>query len=182
VVADQPQQSTSPVDVHLRTERLLIVSKRLVIFAALSLLATTVVFASTFMFYERLMISWLSFECGIIGGFVSIQQRLRKINDDELSLLSHSWAMILVIPIYGGIFALVLYVLFISGLVEGDLFPDFYEPPFSVPPTTQDIAELLRTTYPSSGADFAKLMFWTFVAGFSERFVPQIIQKVSSTS
>ena len=182
VTAHQPQQSTPGSDSHLRTERLLIVSKRLVIFAALSLLATTVVFASTFMFYERLMISWLSFECGIIGGFVSIQQRLRKINDEELSLLSHSWAMILVIPIYGGIFALVLYVLFISDLVQGDLFPEFYVPPFSVPPTTQDIAELLRTTYPNSGADFAKLMFWTFVAGFSERFVPQIIQKVSSTS
>jgi hypothetical protein len=25
--------------------------------------------------------------------------------------------------------------------------------------------------------DFAKLLFWCFVAGFSERFVPQIINK-----
>lgn len=178
----QPQKSAPVGDSHLRTQQLLIVSKRLVIFAAVSLIATTALFAVTFLTSDRLMISWLSFECGIIGGFVSIQQRLRNINDEELSLLSHSWAMILVIPIYGGIFALVLYVLFISGLIEGELFPQFYVPAFSVPPTTQDIAEFLRTTYPSSGADFAKLMFWTFVAGFSERLVPQIISKVSSTT
>ena len=178
----QPEEPIASGDVRVRTQRLLIVSKRLVIFAALSLLATTALFAATFLTSDRLMISWLSFECGIIGGFVSIQQRLRNINDEELSLLSHSWAMILVIPIYGGIFALVLYVLFISGLIEGELFPQFYVPAFSMPPTTQDIAEFLRTTYPTSGADFAKLMFWTFVAGFSERLVPQIIQKVSSTT
>jgi hypothetical protein len=30
-------------------------------------------------------------------------------------------------------------------------------------------------TYPQTGVDFAKLVFWCFVAGFSERFVPQII-------
>ncbi len=165
-----------------RTRKLLIVSKRLVIFAAASLVVAIILFSISYFGSGRLLITWLSFECGIIGGFVSIQQRLGKIDEDELSLLSQSWATILVIPIYGGIFALVLYVLFLSGLVRGDLFPVFYMPKFSVPPTTEEIVEMLRTTYPSSGPDFAKLVFWTFVAGFSERLVPQIIQKVSSTS
>ena len=164
-----------------RTKMLLVISRRLVIFAALSLVATAMVFAVTFFFNERLMISWLVFECGIIGGFVSIQQRLKSIEDEELQLLSESWATILVIPVYGGIFALVLYVLFLAGLVQGHLFPAFHIPDFSVPPTTENVVAFLTQTYPSQGGDVAKLIFWSFVSGFSERFVPQIINKVSRT-
>jgi hypothetical protein len=165
-----------------RTRMLLIISRRLLLFAALSLLATSLLFAMTLFWNERLMVSWLAFECGIIGGFVSIQQRLRKIKTDELVLLSQSWATILVIPIYGGIFALVLYVLFLSGLVEGHLFPKFYIPEFSIPPTTENVVAFLSETNPSQGSDMAKLIFWTFIAGFSERFVPQIIQQVSTST
>lgn len=125
------------------------------------------------------MVSWLAFECGIIGGFVSIQQRLKNIESEELLLLSESWATILVIPIYGGIFSLVLYVLFLAGLVQGHLFPVFYIPEFASPPTSENIVAFLTQTYPAQGVDVAKLIFWSFVAGFSERFVPQIINKVA---
>lgn len=162
-----------------RTRKILIISKRLLIFAGISLLLTSILFGITLYFQERLMVSWLVFECGIIGGFVSIQQRLKQIDTEELGLLSESWATILVVPIYGGIFALVLYVLFISGLIQGHLFPKFYIPEFSTPPVTQDIIDLLSKTYPAQGSDLAKLIFWSFVSGFSERFVPQIIHKVS---
>jgi hypothetical protein len=164
-----------------RTKKILIISKRLLIFAGLSLLLTSLVFGITLFFQERLMVSWLIFECGIIGGFVSIQQRLKQIGTEELSLLSESWATILVVPIYGGIFALVLYVLFISGLIQGHLFPQFYMPEFDNPPSNQNIVDLLSMTYPAQGSDLAKLIFWSFVSGFSERFVPQIIHKVSSS-
>jgi hypothetical protein len=34
---------------------------------------------------------------------------------------------------------------------------------------------LFISTYPTTGVDVAKLIFWSFVAGFSERLVPQII-------
>ena len=40
-----------------------------------------------------------------------------------------------------------------------------------------DLINFLRSTYPATGPDLAKLLFWTFVAGFSERFVPQILQQ-----
>ncbi len=165
-----------------KQKNILIISKRLLIFAALSLLLTLILFAVSAYFNNRFMISWFAFQCGIIGGFVSIQQRLKKIGDEELNLLSESWATILVIPIYGGIFALVLYVLFLSGLLEGHLFPEFYIPTFSEPPTAQNMKEMFYQTYPKQGSDFAKLAFWSFLAGFSERFVPQIISKVSSAS
>ena len=166
----------------LRTKRLLIISKRLLIFAALSLALTALVFAITLYANERLMISWLVFECGIIGGFVSIQQRLKQIGTEELELLAESWATILVIPIYGGIFSLLLYTLFLSGIIDGHMFPDFAIASFAKTPTTEDIVGFLNQTYPAQGSDLAKLIFWSFVAGFSERFVPQIIHKVSSSA
>jgi len=123
------------------------------------------------------MVSWAAFGCGLLGGFVSIQQRLKKIGDEELDLLSQSWFQILLIPVYGGIFAGVLYVAFLSNIVEGPLFPKFVGPPFSQPiPTTSDLRAFFSQTYPASGADLAKFIFWSFVAGFSERFVPQIIE------
>jgi len=165
-----------------RTRRLLTISKRLLIFAALSLVVTFIVLGITFFLRERLMISWLVFQCGIIGGFVSIQQRLKQIDSEELKLLSESWATILVIPIYGGIFSLVLYMLFLSGIIQGHLFPDFSITDFSNPPTTRDVVVFLTKTYPSQGSDIAKLIFWSFVAGFSERFVPQIIHTVSQNA
>ncbi|NMH60001.1 hypothetical protein [Alteromonas ponticola] len=161
------------------TKMMLVISRRLIIFAILSLILTTILFALSFVFHQRLMLSWLVFECGIIGGFVSIQQRLKHIDIEEMQLLSQSWFSILMIPVYGGIFALVLYILFLAGLVQGHLFPAFYVPEFDTPPTTQNVVAFLTTTYPAQGADIAKLIFWSFVAGFSERFVPQIINDVT---
>ena len=165
-----------------RHRMMLIISKRLLIFTAASLVITTIIFAITFIFGDRFMMSWFAFQCGIVGGFASIQQRLKHIQDEELSLLSESWATILMVPIYGGLFSLVFYLLVLSGLVEGYLFPKFYVPDFGSPPTTENMRAFFNQTYPLSGADFAKFAFWSFVSGFSERFVPQIIRKVSSSA
>ena len=41
----------------------------------------------------------------------------------ELTLLTRSWFPILLVPVFGGVFSLVLYCLFLSGIVSGSLFP-----------------------------------------------------------
>jgi hypothetical protein len=165
-----------------RQKKILIVTKRLIIFSAVSVLIVAIIFSISFISLEKFPVSPFCFACGIIGGFVSIQQRLRKIDDSELDLLAQSWATILLIPLYGGIFALILYVLFLSGLLKGDLFPNFYIPPFNDVPSKADFIKFLGETFPKTPADFAKFTFWSFVAGFSERYVPQIIKSVASTA
>ncbi len=120
------------------------------------------------------------FACGLVGGFVSIQQRTHRISDLELRHLSESWAGILLIPIYGGIFALVIHVIFIAGIISGELFPAYWTPEFGKPPTLADFQAFFNVTLPASGPDTAKMLFWAFCAGFSERLVPQIIQNVQS--
>lgn len=161
-----------------KQSKIITISTRLLIFIAISLALTMILFAITSFFQKRFLVSWFSFECGVIGGFVSIQQRIKKLSDEDLTLLSHSWATIMVVPIYGGIFSLVLYLLFLSEILKGPLFPGFYIPPKADIPTIEYFKKFFEETYPLSGQDFAKLAFWSFVAGFSERFVPNIIKQV----
>jgi hypothetical protein len=158
-----------------RCKNLLIVTKRLILMTLIALVFVAVIFLITLITGKRFMVSWACFGCGLVGGFVSIQQRLKDVSDEELDLLSRSWFQILLIPVYGGIFALVLYLAFLGGIVEGALFPRLTIPSFGTPPSSEDMKNLFISTYPTTGVDVAKLIFWSFVAGFSERLVPQII-------
>lgn len=166
-----------------RIENRQTLTRRLIILTAIALAIFAGMFALPFFNSGRLMISWVVFICGIIGGFVSIQQRVKDIPDDELQMLSSSWFQILLIPIFGAVFSLVLYSIFLAGLLNSDIFPQFHLP---VPPVTGPddgfIADVLRKTYPKTGADLAKLVFWSFVAGFAERFVPQVISNLTAKS
>lgn len=127
----------------------------------------------------------LVFIAGLVGGFVSLQQRLPSIETNELKSLSSSWLSILLVPINGGIFALVLMVMFLAGLIEGAMFPKFHHFDFNAENQdlmTKSVYLWFTTTYPSSGTEIGKLLFWSFVAGFSERFVPQIIRKTTNSA
>jgi hypothetical protein len=167
----------SPETIMARTENILRVTKRLILMTSGVLLCLVAAFGVTLYRGGHFMVSWACFGCGLLGGFISIQQRLKKFGDEELELLSRSWFQIVLIPVYGGIFALILYVGFLSQIVTGALFPQFAVAPFNQPPTTADIQKFFAETYPASGADLAKLLFWCLVAGFSERFIPQIISR-----
>jgi mannose-6-phosphate isomerase-like protein (cupin superfamily) len=163
-----------------RIERLMIITRRLIILTCSGLAAVVALFGLTLYFGQHFMVSWACFGCGLLGGFVSIQQRLKRLGDEELELLSRSRFQVLLIPLYGAIFALVLYFAFLSDLVQSPLFPHFAIAAFSQSPSTQEVANFLGHTYPASGPDLTKLLFWSFVAGFSERFVPQILDTVQS--
>lgn len=159
-----------------RAEYLTTVSKRLVVVTLLMLGVTVALFLLPLRLQNRFPLSWFCFGVGIIGGFVSIQQRLKILPLQELALLARSRVNILVIPLFGGIFALVLYLLVLAGILEGALFPAFAIDVFADTPTTTDLRRFFLETYPASGEDFAKLAFWAFVAGFSERWIPNLIK------
>ena len=164
-----------------RTENILRVTRRLILMTGGVLACVVGLFGLTLVLGDRFMVSWACFGCGLLGGFISIQQRLKTFANRDLALLAQSWFQIVLIPIYGGVFALVLYVGFLSQIVTGALFPVFVIPPFHNPPTTEDMRAFFGATYPASGVDLAKLLFWCLVAGFSERFIPQIISKLPAT-
>jgi hypothetical protein len=73
------------------------------------------------------------------------------------------------------VFAVVLWMLFVSTLVSGELFPAFT----NVDQTFAGMDGFLAEIDPSTNADAAKLMVWSFIAGYSERFVPNLVQSLS---
>lgn len=155
--------------------------------------------------------NWMVILCGAIGGFISLQRRLKHFPSEDLLLLARSWVYVLLSPLVGGILALLLYFLFLSGLLEGDLFPNFdtidaLKQTAAAAITTSTEATAVNSTvantlnlnnaivpgtvnsdvsrtgltvlFQAQGVgykDYAKLVFWCFVAGYSESFVTNII-------
>jgi len=132
---------------------------------------------------------------GMIGGFVGLQRRLRSMPDDDLALLANSWVYVCLSPLVGGILAVVTYVLFVSGLLEGDLFPRFVADRTGAVASATGLAAAapdgaaaggpqgFRKIFAIQGeaaADYAKLLFWCFIAGFSERFATDIMSRFES--
>ena len=154
------------------------ITRRLVVFTlALLLLMAVMIYAILFTSREQSILVILVFASGLIGGFVSIQQRLPRISTEEMRGLSSSWVSITLIPINGGIFAIVLMFVFMGRIVQGGLFPVY--PEFEIS-NVIDFFNWVENSYPKTGEDVSKLLFWSFVAGFSERFVPQVIRKATS--
>ncbi|HEX8144794.1 MAG TPA: hypothetical protein VF553_19650 [Pyrinomonadaceae bacterium] len=65
---------------------------------------------------------------GIMGGCVSMLQRIQSAPNEgdalyNLAALSHGWKGISLSPLYGAIFAMLLYVLFTADILQGVVFP-----------------------------------------------------------
>ncbi len=80
---------------------------------------------------------------------------------------------VVVSPLIGALFALVLYIAFVSEILQGSLFPKFTPVPYT------GLSTFIENAVPMNTADAAKALFWSFVAGFAEGFVPNFIDKVA---
>lgn len=106
-------------------------------------------------FWQWLAVGSAAGLSAMVGGFLSVLSR----TGEKVSLVDElSGGYALELAAVCVVSAFVLLVLFISGLLTGDLFPSFAH--------VVDL-ESLHFTIPQWG----KLMFWCLVAGFSERFV-----------
>ncbi|HSH05246.1 MAG TPA: hypothetical protein VLL52_22210 [Anaerolineae bacterium] len=77
-------------------------------------------------------------------------------------------------PFIGGIFAFVLYILFMAGFIEGTFFPQFE----GVGEAYTGFVDFASGTRPATNSDMAKALIWAFLAGFSERIVPTFLAEV----
>ena len=116
---------------------------------------------------------------GILGGFISALRRMQSISDDSDSVIviqgiagADFWLWFS--PMLGGVFAVVALLFFLSGLIGGTIFPQFEQAP-------GDLAGHWRfwtTLVPHSHGDYAKLFLWCFIAGFAERLIPDMIDRL----
>ncbi len=120
------------------------------------------------------------FLTGAAGGVANNYRRLMRMPVDMIEAQSIMASQLITFQIYisplaGGIFAAVLYLIFMSGFLQGTFFPAF-------DPVMKDGYESFRVfsqgANPATNQDTAKAILWAFIAGFSEGLVPNFIDKI----
>lgn len=119
----------------------------------------------------------LVFLFGNVGAYVGIHRSLGALTDTELNGLADSWLGIVVPSFVGGILAFIIYVLFLSKIVSGELFPVFVQDTGAVP---TESFEMLWSQHAKDVQDYAKLFFWSFVAGFNQKYAVDIIESIKT--
>ena len=124
---------------------------------------------------------------GSMGGLLSMLQRYQSVSRegdpiDNISEMTQGWSRLFLPAISGAIFAMLLYMLIMGGLLKGDLFPEIYDykPDNNQSVPGIDLSKLLEKGRPTSLSGYAKLIIWSFLAGFAERFVPDTLSSFIS--
>lgn len=121
---------------------------------------------------------------GALGAFFSALARLYGFEDLPVALMQPdigTWGRLslviysLVPPLTGAIGAAVIYMLFAAGFVKGDLFPTFICKADG-PGACNGLQKFMQSYGPAQASDYAKALLWGFVAGFSERLIPDALQ------
>jgi hypothetical protein len=119
---------------------------------------------------------------GAIGGLISVQQRFQSASSEgdpvyNLSVFAQGRKDIFPSIISGAVFAVVLYLLIAAGLLSGQLFPIMETSSSFQKEGGGHLVSFLREAIPKTGSDYAKLLVWSFIAGFAERFVPDTVSR-----
>lgn len=119
------------------------------------------------------------FFAGSVGAVVNNYFRLANLSAtpgaSKAALNRPAVTMQLYVSLFvSGILGFVAYGLFLSGLLQGALFPEFV----SLEDHYQSLSTLLRDVSPKTNLDTSKAIMWAFVAGFSERLIPNILDSL----
>lgn len=126
---------------------------------------------------------------GILGSFVSALNRIYSFRDifphQKYKDILREANLYLVIysiipPMVGAIASVVLYLVFAGELINGSMFPSFGCS--KVSGDCNNFKDFVRHWSPEKSVDFAKAIVWGFLAGFSERLVPDILNKITNSA
>jgi hypothetical protein len=123
---------------------------------------------------------------GGAGGTMSLVQRIQSLPEVDPILLRLSGRgvviqSLIIPPLTGMIFAVVLYMMFIGKVVSADFIPKFTNPP-DPKSVTKGLTfdEFFIGTNPVDAVSYGLMIAWAFVAGFAERFVPDAIGRMTA--
>jgi hypothetical protein len=121
---------------------------------------------------------------GAMGGLISMQQRFQSASNEgdlieNVAQLRQGRSSVLLSPVSGAVFAAVLYLIIAAGLLKGDLFPLMTHVGASDEQAGNGVKlfNFIRDIEPEKYSDYAKLMVWSFLAGFAERLVPDTLSR-----
>lgn len=130
----------------------------------------------------------LIIDFGMIGALMSVFQRLQTTmeaqteQDPMLELIGLKYGRVGIwfSLIVGSVFAVLLYIVFLSGILgQGGIFPEFVYP--DAPTKGVSLDDLFNGKLANPEA-YAKALVYSFIAGFAERFVPNILARIVQRS
>ena len=123
---------------------------------------------------SRFPIAWFIIGAAVLGSLVN--ESFREIVQTQAS---YGWIITYVAWKCGVsvVFAFLAYLLVVGGLIGGELFPSFTAIGLSEG-KTWNMEEFVTKVNPKDYTDVAKILVWSFIAGYSEKFVPNLIGEV----
>jgi len=139
-----------------------------------------VLIAARLELYTNIMM--MVFFAGSIGAVVNNYYRLSRLSKDKDIKPEYLDRPFSILQMYvslflSGILGFVAYGLFMSGLLQGELFPTFS---ITIDNDYKNLYDFLVSVQPKTNADAAKTIVWAFISGFSERFIPNVLDTLVS--
>jgi hypothetical protein len=134
---------------------------------------------------ERYPITWFIVVCALFGALIN-----SPFNNDDNAIMSkghsHYLTFILAFILWkvsvAIVLAMALYLVFMSGLISGDLFPRFTVTTVGDGGAYTGMVDFMTKVKPEAHKDVAKILVWSFIAGYSETFVPNLISQLTSSA
>lgn len=113
------------------------------------------------------------FFAGAAGGVISNYFRIRDLPAQNIG--TNAIIQIYITPLIAGLLSWVAYAICLSGLLQGSLFPAFAgsDVPY------ENLEQMFSVVKPNTTLDVAKVLLWSFIAGFSEKLIPNILDKMA---
>lgn len=162
--------------------RTLIAIKLLLIAAAAILLAVVLVLSKS----STIELGYgIAIASGICGAVVSTIMRLYKFDSRHEPMLTwynleRGLLSLYVTPFLGGVFAIVLLLMMHGGLLQGALFPSFS--PKSSMVCWDNLQPNFGVADCNAYLEVSKVIVWCFLSGWSERLVPDVLDKLTAYS
>lgn len=117
---------------------------------------------------------------GSTGAVINNYYRLAKLSTVDQAVFDQADHHVFTMQIYvsllvSAVLGIIMYGLCLSGLIAGDLFPAFKGEQADY----TNVTELMRNVSPAGNIDAAKAVVWTFIAGFSEKLIPNMIDRMA---
>lgn len=113
---------------------------------------------------------------GATGSFISVVLRIQGVRDNtqlaqNIFAFKYSQTTVQIAPLTGMIFGILLSFVIYGGLIGGTMFPKISTEP------NGEFTEYISVL--NNIGNLSKLLVWSFIAGFSERLIPDMVDRLS---
>lgn len=123
---------------------------------------------------EQYPLTWFIIAAAVVGSIVNQQvySEFKQISAGQITVYI-IWKCVISIAL-----ATMLYLVFAAELISGEMFPRFINSRTDNGGLYVSMIEFMTKMKPESYKDVAKILVWSFVAGYSEKFVPNLILQI----